>query len=74
MAFLKIRDTRKRRRIERLRLNDRAVCQDTIAVPVNDDELAGYGMERANARIAVHQKVLNIETAIIIAEDQRLKR
>lgn len=74
MAFLEVRDARKRRRIERLCLDNRAVREDAVAVAVDDDELARDGVERANARIAVLQQVFDVEAAVVIAEDQRLER
>ena len=73
MAFLEVRDARKRRRIERLRLDDRAVREDTVAVAVDDDELTRDSVECADARIAVLQQVFNIEAAVVVAEDQRLE-
>ena len=73
MAFLKVRNARKRRRVERLRLDDRAIRKDAVAVAVDDDELPRDSVERADARIAVLQQVLDVEAAVVVAEDQRLE-
>ena len=73
MTFLEVGDTRKRRRVERLRLEDRAVREDAVAVTVDDDELARNGVERADARVTVLQQVFDVEAAVVVAEDQRLQ-
>ena len=74
MAFLKVRNARKRRRVERLRLDDRAIREDAVAVTIDDDELARDGVERADARVAVLQQILDVEAAVVVAENQRLER
>ena len=69
MALLEVRNARKRRRVERLRLDDRAICKDAVAVAIDDDELPRDSVERADARVAVLQQILDVEAAVVVAEN-----